>query len=182
MQKFRFWLILIIFLHILLTLYHSGKGTDIQESAGGEQPQGQVDGKLEGNKDFKKFIEKPNNKKISIVKIKFQEIGKEKEKSLNKEKDTKANRKECGENFYYGIGVRVTFENAIISVAKGYAADRAGIKEGDWVEGFVDHKQGVFKNGTSFKGDENVGIDIFVVRNGKRLKFTIIREKICYAI
>lgn len=185
MKKLRFWLILITVLHIIFALSVSGKGQGESENdAGHQERQGQGErsdeGDGAGDDEFKSFIDKPNNKKTTTIKVKFEEEGRERQDEAGEVKEEEVAKKECESNFYYGVGISFGFENTIISVGKGYAADKAGVMVGDKILGYIDHSNGVFREGTNFRGAEGEGIDIFVIRDGKKLKFTMVREKICY--
>lgn len=40
-----------------------------------------------------------------------------------------------------GIGIRRDFGYRVVEVAPGYPADRAGIKVGDYLPGYLDHEK-----------------------------------------
>lgn len=186
--KYRFWLTVVILLHLALVIGKSGQGDGEGENQSQQQKQGgggnqdEEEGAYSNEDDqFDSFINKPEKRKsISKIKIHFEDVG-DKQADEEEAEEVKESSKECGSDFYIGVGVQFDYDNTILNVAQGYAADRAGIKEGDKVLGYTDHATPyVYVEGINFRGTEGVGIDVYVMRNGEKLKFTMIREKICY--
>jgi C-terminal processing protease CtpA/Prc len=186
--KYRFWLTVVILFHLAFVIGMGDKGDGDGQNEGQKQEQGSGGNQDEGNRlydaeddRFGSFINKPEKRKsISKIKIHFEDVGEKKadEKEAEEAKDSS---KECGKDFYYGVGVQFDYNDTILEVGQGYAADRAGLKKGDKVLGYVDHANPkVFVEGINFRGTEGVGIDIYVIRNGEKLKFSMVREKICY--
>ena len=72
-------------------------------------------------------------------------------------------------DFYGGIGIILGTDGFIIEVADGYPAARAGIVPGDVIEGDTKY----------IKGKIGTPVDVVILRDGKTLKFSLIRAKIC---
>ena len=88
------------------------------------------------------------------------------------------------EGEYGGIGASINYSNKnplIVSVYKGYAADKAGLKSGDII---IKIDNQVLKelekedSSSLLLGTPDSSISIEVLRNGKALKFNLKREKI----
>lgn len=71
------------------------------------------------------------------------------------------------ELWYGGIGI--LGYTTVEQIYEGYPADRAGIQVGD----FLITSEGI-------RGEPGTKLELDVLRNNKRLHFTLIREKICY--
>lgn len=71
---------------------------------------------------------------------------------------------------YGGVGLK-SFGPQVEEVAPGYAADRAGIKVGDWILNKW-HAQ-------DLRGEPGTHVTIIVERKGQRFVFDVVREKIC---
>ena len=103
--------------------------------------------------------------------------------ALIKKRSQRTSPKTCKDDkSYIGIGiVHDGWDDTIIDLAPGYAAERAGIVHGDRVIGFWDefntYHQGV--NGISKKEALGTKIALCINRMGMTLIIPIIREKIC---
>jgi C-terminal processing protease CtpA/Prc len=131
--------------------------------------------------DFKNFIEKQQKGAKSSVRVRL--TNKKQNLRYQKDLEKKSKMSNCGKDFYGGVGITHSgfFSPVVSEVAKGYAADRAGVKIGDVILGFFEHSDLTkFIEGPTIKGKEGTGIDLYVKRNEKVIKFSIVREKICY--
>jgi hypothetical protein len=184
MINFKSILIAVTILHIIVLLNYiaEGQGSNKQAPQGinGEEISESKGEHGQYEEEFKTFIEKPNDREMSVT-IAFEEKGEQDQKTEPDKANEEKSDKDCGGFFYFGVGVS-HLAMIIDNVAKGYAAERAGIQVGDRVIGFTDHETGIFIQGIDFRGKEGSGLDIVVERNGKELTFTMVREKICYEI
>lgn len=70
-------------------------------------------------------------------------------------------------SFFGGIGIQES-SFAIVTVYPGYPADRAGILPGDEV-----------LSTNEIRGEVGTPVTVVVIRNGVRIEFHLIRDKIC---
>jgi hypothetical protein len=197
MKNYRFWLLVVIILHILavsrvkeekhLTLIDpegrqndkSGLVSDVEGSDLAGEDKDAIKGVIESDEAFDSFIKKQEeNKNVTKIKVVFENSGQDEtgEQDKAEEEQTK-----CDGSEYEGVGVSFRDFVIIDYVAEGYAADKAGIKSNDEVLGYIDHDTpDKFEKGVDFRGTAGKGIDIFIKRDGKVIKFTMVREKICY--
>lgn len=176
MNKYRPWLVLSIVLHAMIALHISQGGDPSSAEKESEEEQTR---NLEKD-DFNSFIDKETQPKEMTVNLVFEDEGKNPEDPSKKpEPETTESDSKCEGSFYYGIGVR--FDGlTIMEVAKGYAADRAGIKVGDLFTSYRDHRENKVVEGYDFRGEEGRTIDIYILRDGRKMTFTVTTEKVCH--
>ena len=79
--------------------------------------------------------------------------------------------KDCiGEHWYGGIGLKQDITDHIVEIAKGYPAQKAGLKVSDFV---------VKVEGDEIRGVPGTTVTIIILRQGTMLTFHIVRDKIC---
>lgn len=89
----------------------------------------------------------------------------------------------CEDGLYYvGVGFMNNWVNAVTQLAKGYSADRAGLKVGDVLRGFYDAKlgKGLLPIDKITDGKEGDALTLLLYRDGVgEMKLSMVREKIC---
>jgi hypothetical protein len=108
------------------------------------------------------FVTKPKTYEEKLLTIR-----KEQSKQFNKQEKTKFIEKCDNKHSYIGIGIQFFPDGRISDVAKGYAADRAGLKVGDRIIDSMNyHRVGDYEY-------------ISVIRNFRKITFKIKVERIC---
>lgn len=85
-------------------------------------------------------------------------------------KIAKKEEEKCPNNWYGGVGVN-TNGYTITDVYKGYGADIAGMKRGDFILSIDDR---------DLLGEPGTKVSVIINRNGKILRLHITRSKVCY--
>lgn len=114
-----------------------------------------------------------NNSALQDVKI----INKSVEATIASKDDLKIKKddgkprhlKDKCERYFGGVGVSIYFNGTITHVHPGYPAARAGVMEGD-----------VLYGEDVLRGEPGTPVIFRVMRDGKLLLFSVIRDKICY--
>jgi C-terminal processing protease CtpA/Prc len=141
-------------------------------------------GNPDNNEAFEKFEKKPEKEPSTSddkVKISLKEDDGSYKRTL-KEETNKAF--ECNGDSYEGIGIgHDGLFNMVTEVPEGYPAHRAGVMVGDTIVGFYDHLEiNKFVRSTNVRGASGTKLDLVVERDGKEIRMTITREKICYTV
>lgn len=147
-----------------LTLHITAILLAAQLAGNGGEGEGDGNGNGDGESKQTHFIPKPLDVEIIV------ELG-DGVTAQKPQKGVKSSRKCLDDLWYGGIGIQSGFTGKIESVAPGYAADRAGIKVGDFVQG-----------NTQIRGEPGTEVTIVVFRPSTKETFTVTltREKICY--
>lgn len=187
-HKYRFWLILTLIIHILVSYTLKGGKRSESQGAKGKGSVEKSSLSKEDKKaiakildeDFKDFIAKQKEGKIGKLKVKISGDIPTYKKSEQSSDDSVKDK--CEEDSYVGVGIRHYNWGIVSDVAKGYAADRAGVKIGDEIMGFFEHSNpSKFIEGVEIRGKVGTGVDLYIKRDGKMIRLSMIREKICYS-
>lgn len=112
------------------------------------------------------ILDKNDQANPTVVTL-IEENGLEEQKIENKQQEI-----DC-EHWYGGVGYIHGFDDTVQSVAKGYEAERKGLKVGDRVVGVQS------ENG-QIKGEPGTKIVLVIERDGSIIYISMTRERVCY--
>jgi C-terminal processing protease CtpA/Prc len=139
-----------------------GTGKGNSENKGASQPgmPAKDRGDIIEKKTIDIILEEPKTGRFKNKKTKF--------------KKTKYKERDCGKNPWFGgIGILISYDMQntgfrVLTVYKGYPADKYGILEGDLI-----------LNQESIEGEPGTDVDINIRRGDKTMTINVTREKIC---
>lgn len=156
---------------LLLAIVAGGSGQG-NGKHNGDQEEGDGSGQKNGN-----FIDKakdgepeePKEIQVTLVNI-----------PKPKQEDKTEGVKDCkGDMWYGGVGIRNGYpQYDIVEIAKGYAADKAGLQLHDMIVE-VDGQPTTNDAINHIRGEPGTQLELTVYRDGQLIHFSLTREKIC---